>query len=219
MIVAVCCHMCLMLQIFRGNTMSNHYGRKLKNRLRVVKNGHPALRKVSPEVTVIDDELKELAHKMAVTMKENDIVGVGLAAPQVGVNTRLIVVDTRCNDDPPQSELSPGEILLNPIMPVALVNPVIVSASSEIEVLGEGCLSLPGVNGDVPRPAEVLLKATLLDGQEIQCQCGRLLARCLQHEIDHLDGVLFIDHASEEQQKEAEPVLKQLAKVEQKYLH
>lgn len=192
--------------------------RKSKRMMRIVKNGHPALRKISADILIIDDETKDLAARMITSMLENDIVGVGLAAPQVGINKRLIVIDTRSKDDPPASELSPGEILLNPRMPVALVNPVIVSASEETETCCEGCLSLPGVDGDVTRPAQVLLKATLLDGSEIQCQCGRLLARCLQHEIDHLDGILFIDHAPEEQRKAAEPVLKQLAKAEQKYL-
>ena len=191
--------------------------RPQKRRLRIVKNGHPALRKTSEPIALIDDSIRTLANQMIVSMKENDIVGVGLAAPQVGVNKRLIVIDTSCDDVPP-TELSPGESLLNPLMPVALVNPMIVSASETTATRGEGCLSLPGVDGDVTRPAEVLLKATLLDGQEIQCQCSHLLARCLQHEIDHLDGILFIDHCSEADQKAAAPVLKQLAKAEKKYL-
>ncbi|MBP5639175.1 MAG: peptide deformylase [Victivallales bacterium] len=188
-----------------------------KRRLRIVKNGNPALRKISEPITVIDDGIRKLASQMTVSMLENDIVGVGLAAPQVGINKRMIVIDTSC-DEVPANELSPGEVLLNPQMPLALINPVIVSASEDTITRGEGCLSLPGVDGDVTRPAEVLLKATLLDGQEIQCQCAHLLARCLQHEIDHLDGVLFIDHCSEEQQKKADAVMKQLAKAEKKYI-
>ena len=197
--------------------MSHPVRHTQKRRLRIVKNGHPALRRISEPIAVIDDAVRKLATQMTVTMLENDIVGVGLAAPQVGINKRMIVVDTTC-DEVPAAEMTPGEVLLNPQMPVALVNPVIVSASEETETRGEGCLSLPGVDGDVTRPVQVLLKATLLSGEEIQCQCGHLLGRCLQHEIDHLDGVLFIDHCSESDQKAAAPVLKQLAKAEKKYL-
>ena len=199
--------------------MSNFLRRRPKRRLRIVKNGHPALRAKSEEIEVIDETVRRLAADMTEAMLTNDVVGVGLAAPQVGVNRRLIVVDTRCDDDPPVTELTPGEVLLNPMMPVALVNPVIVSASSETETCSEGCLSLPGVNGDVTRPAQVLLKATLLDGTDVQCQCGRLLGRCLQHEIDHLDGILFIDLSPEVQRQAAEPVMKQVEKAEQRHLH
>ena len=191
--------------------------RPQKRRLRIVKNGNPALRKTSAPIEVIDDSIRTLANQMIVSMLENEIVGVGLAAPQVGVNKRLIVIDTS-SEEIPATEQSPGETLLNPLMPLALVNPVIVSASETTATRDEGCLSLPGVDGNVTRPAEVLLKATLLDGQEIQCQCAHLLARCLQHEIDHLDGILFIDHCSETEQKAAAPVLKQLEKAEKKYL-
>ena len=164
--------------------------------------------------------MRRLAARMVVTMQENDVVGVGLAAPQVGVNIRLIVVDTCPDEDspPPAAPLSPGEVSLNPRMPLALVNPEITWASPETTCCGEGCLSLPGVQGEVTRSARVRLNATTLDDEVIDVECGGLLARCLQHEIDHLDGVLFIDRASDEEQKAAAPLLKRMEKNELKQL-
>ncbi|HOG51132.1 MAG TPA: peptide deformylase [Lentisphaeria bacterium] len=189
-------------------------------RLRIVRNGHPALRQKSSPVKEVTAEVRRLAARMVVTMQENDIVGVGLAAPQVGVNVRLIVVDTCPDEDslPPAEPLSPGEVSLNPRMPLALVNPEITWVSPETSCCGEGCLSLPGVRGEVTRPARVRLHASTLDGEVIDIECGGLLARCLQHEIDHLDGVLFIDRAPEEQQKTAAPLLKRMEKNELKQL-
>lgn len=191
-------------------------------RLRIVKNGHPSLRQKSAPVQEITAEIKTLATRMVVTMQENEVVGVGLAAPQVGVNKRLIVVDTRPRHEDDEAEtteqLSVGETILNPMMPLALVNPQIVWKSPETVCSGEGCLSLPGVYGDVERPALVRLQATTLDGEKIEVECGGLLARCLQHEIDHLDGVLFIDRAPEEQQMEARTMMKKMEKMEKKLL-
>ncbi|MDD4097552.1 MAG: peptide deformylase [Lentisphaeria bacterium] len=189
-------------------------------RLRIVQHGHPALRRKSSPVREVTPEVRQLAARMTVTMQENDVVGVGLAAPQVGVNQRLIVVDTRPDEEapPPPGPLSPGEALLNPRMPLVLVNPEIVWSSPETACCGEGCLSLPGVHGEVTRPARVRLRAATLDGEDIEVECGGLLARCLQHEIDHLDGVLFIDRSPEEQQKAAQPLLKRMEKFELKQL-
>ncbi|MDQ0290946.1 peptide deformylase [Oligosphaera ethanolica] len=188
-------------------------------RMRIVRHGHPALRKRSEPVTAITPELVALAERMIVTMQENEVVGVGLAAPQVGVNIRLIVIDTRSEkDDSDPAVLSPGEALLNPRMPLALVNPEIVSSSAETECAGEGCLSVPDVSGEVTRPARVILRAKSLAGEELQVECGHLLSRCLQHEIDHLDGVLFIDRISAEEQKIAAPTLARMEKAEQRRL-
>ncbi len=188
-------------------------------RLRIVQNGHPALRQKSSPVKEVTAEVRRLAERMLVTMQENDVVGVGLAAPQVGVNLRLIVVDTRPDEDSlPAEPPSPGEVCLNPRMPLALVNPEITWVSPETACCGEGCLSLPGVRGEVTRPARVRLHATTLDGEAIDADCGGLLARCLQHEIDHLDGVLFIDRTPDEQQKAAATLLKRMEKFELKQL-
>ena len=198
--------------------MRNIFRRLKTKKMRIVQNGNPALRRISEPVAAIDDDIRQLADKMTYTLMNNDVEGVGLAAPQVGVNKRVIVIHTCGDNKKDKSTLSPGEILLNPMMPVTLINPELVSLSPETICSGEGCLSLPGVGGDVTRAARVVLKATLLDGQVVQVECAHLLAKCLQHEIDHLDGILFIDRISEEQLKEAEPALKLMAKEEAKRL-
>jgi peptide deformylase len=105
--------------------------------------------------------------------------GIGLAAPQVGVSTRLFVMDIR---DPE-------------IEPRALINPVIVARSGS-ESGEEGCLSLPGLVGEVERSASIVVEALDLQGKPVRIEASGLHARCIQHEIDHLDGVLFIDHLS-----------------------
>jgi len=188
-------------------------------KLRIVVNGHPSLRKVSRPIVNITAEVRELAERMIVTMLTNEVVGVGLAAPQVGVNIRLIVVKT-CSDrgHGDAAELSPGELLLNPRMPLALVNPELLSVSSELSTEVEGCLSLPGVDGRVTRPARVLLRASTLDGEVLTVECAGLLARCLQHEIDHLDGRLFYDCLSGEEQRRNAAVMRSLERVEQERL-
>lgn len=187
-------------------------------RMRVVCNGHPALRKISLPVVTITPEVHELAARMTVTMLENEIVGVGLAAPQVGVNIRLIVINTCADTKRATSALSAGELLLNPRMPLALLNPELISVSEECEAVEEGCLSLPGVSGHVNRPLRVMLSAQTLDGESLQVECGGLLARCLQHEIDHLDGKLFYDHLDAKEQKIAAPVMKSLERLEKALL-
>lgn len=183
-------------------------------KMRIVCNGHPALRRQAEAITEITPEIRELADRMIISMLENDVVGVGLAAPQVGISKRLIVIKTTGEDGKSRPGALPGELLLDPMMPVALVNPVIVSSSEETETESEGCLSLPGVSGKVTRPARVVLSARLLDGSELTAECGGLLGRCLQHEIDHLDGVLFYDHLSPQEQAKNLITMKKLEKKE-----
>ena len=107
--------------------------------------------------------------------------GIGLAAPQVGVALRLAVVDLQPDDAP---------------APIVLVNPEVTRVSEEWAVREEGCLSLPGQYADVSRPARVVVRYTDLDGKAQELEAEGLLAACVQHEIDHLDGVLFVDHLS-----------------------
>jgi peptide deformylase len=180
--------------------------------MRVCIAGEDVLRRRSKPVRAITDEVRDLAERMIVTMFEGETRGVGLAAPQVGVNVRLITVATQDDpfDLPPDA--SPGERVLGPRMPIALVNPEIVSASDVYSACSEGCLSIPGVNGDVVRPDSVVVRATLLDGEAIELDCGGLLGRCIQHEIDHLDGVLFTDRLDDEGKRRVSGQLKVLAK-------
>lgn len=140
--------------------------------------GDPVLRAKAAPVSVVDDELRRLIDDMLETMYAAD--GVGLAAPQVGVGRRVIVVDVREPDAPA----------------FALINPVVVSASEEVERGEEGCLSIPGLKEIVERPAGVVVEGLDPDGKPRRIDAHGLLARALQHEVDHLDGVLFIDRVS-----------------------
>jgi peptide deformylase len=139
--------------------------------------GDPVLRQRAEEVGEVDDDLRKLAAEMFETMYVEE--GIGLAAPQVGVSTRLFVMDVREDGAEPQ----------------AVVNPVIVEHSGS-ERGDEGCLSLPGLVGAVERPARIVMEGLDLDGKSLRIEASQLLARCIQHEIDHLDGILFIDRLS-----------------------
>jgi peptide deformylase len=140
--------------------------------------GDPVLRGRAAEIDTIDDAVRRLATSMLDTMYEAE--GVGLAAPQVGILRRLIVVDPREDG----------------VVPMALVNPRVVESSPQSERAEEGCLSIPGLRDVVERPASVTVEALGLDGEPVRLQAEGLHARVLQHEIDHLDGVLFLDRLS-----------------------
>ncbi len=156
--------------------------------------GNGSLKKESEKVTVFDRELTELARTMTRAMHE--LNGIGLAAVQIGVHKRLIVLDIAQSSmgNPP----TPGELQLLPQMPLALVNPEITEFGSEIEPYDEGCLSVPEIYAEVMRPRLIKVKAQDLSGQSIEFECGGLLARCIQHEVDHLDGYVFIDRLTDE---------------------
>ena len=134
--------------------------------------GDPVLRQKAKRITKVDKSIRRLVDDMIETM--HDAPGVGLAAPQVGVSLRLLVV-----------EATEGEIQV-------LVNPEVVKASGE-RMVDEGCLSLPGYVGTVKRHEAVTVKAQNLNGKEIRIKANELLAQALEHEIDHLNGVLFVD--------------------------
>ena len=165
----------------------------------------PALRQVAKHVKEITAEHRELASDMAETMY--DASGIGLAAVQVGVLQRLIVVDAEWargeEDDRPPKE------------PLTMINPEIVEESDEDEDYKEGCLSLPEIEGDVWRSTKIKVKYQDLDGQEVVQDAEDLLARCIQHEIDHLNGVLFIDRMSETKRKKLNNALRRLASSRQ----
>ena len=139
----------------------------------------PVLRKVAAPITEITDGVRQLLTDMAETMY--DAPGIGLAAPQISISQRLIVMDCGKDETP---EL------------FKMINPEIISRSEELAVLEEGCLSIPDQTADVERPASVEVKYTDIAGREQRLTCEGLLAACVQHEVDHLDGVLFIDHIS-----------------------
>lgn len=140
--------------------------------LEIIKYPDPTLRKKCQEVKEITPEIKKLIEDMAETMEEKG--GEGLAAPQVGVLKRAIVVKT-----------GKGQ--------VALINPRITKKSKEKEIIEEGCLSFPGFWLKIKRAKEVEVEALDLKGEKIQIKAEGFLARVIQHEIDHLDGILFVD--------------------------
>lgn len=141
---------------------------------------HPALGRKAEPIAEITGEIRALAARMTATMTAAP--GLGLAAPQVGRGVRLIVVDMACAEEVETS-------------PVAMINPEIVKTSGEI-IDEEGCLSVPGVFADVARPSRLTVRYTALDGAARELDAEDILARCLAHEIDHLDGVLFWDRLS-----------------------
>lgn len=146
--------------------------------LPIVQFPNPVLEAVCQPVSEITNEIKTLASDMAETMYEAP--GVGLAAPQVGKNIRLVVIDVSEKKD---------QLL-------TLINPEIIQTSEAVELGEEGCLSLPGIYEKVSRYAEVKVRFTDLEGQQHELQANGLLAICLQHELDHLDGKVFVDHLS-----------------------
>lgn len=162
--------------------------------LPIVQYGDPILRKRCREVKEVDDELRTLVDDMIETM--HDAHGVGLAAPQVGVDLRLAVADV--SHDPESVSLlrvNGEEADLEELMPLVFLNPDF-ELSGEKEPMEEGCLSIYDIRANVRRPSVVKGRFGLLDGTEIELETDGLLARVIQHETDHLNGVLFVDRIS-----------------------
>ncbi|MBN2647875.1 MAG: peptide deformylase [Thiotrichales bacterium] len=137
----------------------------------------PGLREVCKPVSAMNDQVDRLIDEMFYTMY--DAPGIGLAAPQVAVQQRVIVVDVSEGKD----------------QPLALINPKIIQQAGSI-TWEEGCLSLPGIYAKITRPNHILVEGMNREGKQIQIEASDLLAVCIQHEIDHLNGVLFVDHLS-----------------------
>lgn len=150
--------------------------------------GDPVLRRVADEVTDIDGKLVRLSEDMLTTMYAEP--GLGLAAPQVGVQRRLFVYDV---GDGPR----------------VLVNPVISESRGEW-VYDEGCLSVPGLSWEIVRPKEVHITGYDLDGNEVSIEADELLARLFQHELDHLDGIMLIDRLDAADRKAAKRTVREL---------
>ena len=159
--------------------------------LEIVKYGHPVLRQKGAVIGKVDDKLRQLAADMLETMDAAN--GVGLAAQQVGVPIQLTVIDVADVEDRPSTMAIDGtEVSVEEQMPLILLNPVL-ELGPEKEVGVEGCLSFPEMTADIQRSVHVKVKATGLEGEKIEFEATGLLARALQHEVDHLHGVLFID--------------------------
>jgi peptide deformylase len=152
--------------------------------------GDPVLKSRATDVDRFDDALRNQVSRMGGLM--NDALGVGLAAPQLGVSARVLVY--RVGNDAPL---------------IALINPEVEWSSSEEEILEEGCLSLPGIAVDVERPVHVRVRGQDEEGDTRVVEASGLEARVIQHEIDHLDGVLILDRTTRDQRKEAVRTLRE----------
>jgi peptide deformylase len=164
--------------------------------LNVVKYGTPILRKKGARIEEITPAIRQLIADMFETMYANK--GVGLAAQQVGLALQLTVIDVRGITDRPSSlELNGSPADVNNFMPLALINPAVKPVGTLVTG-PEGCLSFPEIFGDIARPDIVDVEALDQDGKPIEFRCGGLLSRAVQHEVDHLNGILFIDRMDHE---------------------
>ena len=178
--------------------------------LEIVKFGHPALRTKGARIAQADAKICKLAEDMLETMEAAN--GVGLAAQQVGVPIQLTVIDVAGIEDRPSTMLIGGRpVSVEQHMPLVLLNPEL-TLSKDKESGNEGCLSFPEMNAEIVRSASVKTKAQLLDGSTIEFEATGLLARALQHEVDHLHGILFIDRMNSASKASLAGKLKRLQK-------
>ncbi len=187
------------------------FNRKKKLRIRLL--GDPSLSAKAKPVDSVDDEIRELSRQMLDCMYAHD--GVGLAAPQVGIPYQIVAlhVDPEVDESGhPLHSLSPGEAELLSRMPLTLINPEIVSSSAVSSVMEEGCLSVPKIYAPVERPVSVLLKSRLLDGSTIHLECGGFLARAIQHELDHLQGIVYVQKVKSPYFEEILPHLEKIVR-------
>jgi len=168
--------------------------------LKVTQYGNPVLRKKGARIESVTLEIKQLIADMLDTMYAQK--GVGLAAQQVGVAVQLTVIDVRgVTDRPSTLELDGKEAEVEDFMPLVLINPDVKPVGTPVAG-PEGCLSFPEIFADIERPASVDVTALNEKGKPIQFRCGGLLARAVQHETDHLNGILFIDRMDKKSKKE-----------------
>jgi peptide deformylase len=176
--------------------------------LEVVQYGHPVLRQKGARITAITPEIQNLVEDMFETMR--GAKGVGLAAQQIGRALQLTVIDVRgVTDRPSTLQIDGKEADVAAAMPLVLINPE-VKPAGDPEAGTEGCLSFPEIFGEVKRAATADVTAMDAKGKTIEFRCGGLLARAIQHELDHLNGILFIDRMSRAEREELKPRLEEL---------
>ena len=176
--------------------------------LPVVKYGTPVLRQKGERVETVTATIKKLIADMLETMYANK--GIGLAAQQVGVPVQLTVIDVRGVTDRPSSlEMNGRPADVDEFMPLVLLNPHVTPVGKPVAG-PEGCLSFPEIYAEITRPDIVDVKALGRDGKEVEFRCGGLLARAVQHETDHLHGILFIDRMDKRTKEELRPEFEQL---------
>ena len=182
--------------------------------LPIVQYGDPVLRAKGRRIDQVDERIRELAANMIETM--HDANGVGLAAQQIGEDIQLTVIDVSQVEDRPSSMTLHGkDVDFNELMPLVLVNPV-VTLASETEIGTEGCLSFPEITGEIERAHSVSVQAQDLNGNLVEFEASGLLARAIQHEVDHLNGILFIDRMNSVAKVSLASRLKRLQKETQR---
>ena len=164
--------------------------------------GDPVLRKKAASIGEVTSEIRTLVEDMAATMF--DAPGIGLAAPQVGKSVRLFIVDPNMGEVEDVYEY------------VAFIDPVIVERSDDRVIIEEGCLSVPDIRADVERPRTLKIDFTDLTGERHSAEVGGMLARVIQHEYDHLDGILFVDRINPVRRRLLGKQLKQLSRSQKK---
>jgi len=183
-------------------------------RLSILQYGDLILRAKGKHIEKIDNRIRELAQNMIETMHAAN--GVGLAAPQVGESLQLTVLDVSQVEDRPSTMKLNGENTdPQSAMPLVLINPEI-DLGSETEMGTEGCLSFPEITGEIERAKSVTVRARNLDGEAIEIEATGFLARAIQHEVDHLNGILFIDRMSSAAKTSLSSKLKRLLKETQR---
>ncbi len=183
-------------------------------KLRITKYGEPILRAKGRRLEKVDDRIRELAANMIETMHAAN--GVGLAAQQIGEALQLTVLDiSRVEDRPSTLRVNGEEVDPIEAMPLVLVNPEL-KLDEETELGPEGCLSIPDVSADVVRAVRVTARARTIEEKDIELEAGGLLARALQHEVDHLNGILFVDRLSAAAKAALASRLKRLQKENRK---
>lgn len=170
--------------------------------------GAPILRKKAVPVTVFDDKLTERADTMLQAMYIAN--GIGLAAPQVGQDLQMFVIDLQLENSSAKVTLDGRSLPIALVQPLCCINPSFEPVNDVQVVDREGCLSLPELCGNVKRYYEIVLKYQDLNGEKHTLQCNDLFARCIQHEFDHLRGILFVDRLSKIERKENQELLNEI---------
>jgi peptide deformylase len=178
--------------------------------LQIVHYNDPVLRKKGEKISSFDASLAQLADDLVETMHEAG--GIGLAAQQIGQAVQLCVVDLRQAEVDYTWKLDGKKPPKELIMPLALVNPALVAEREPTTESEEGCLSFPEIRGDVIRPDQLRLRYQDVQGHPHTLECTGLLSRCIQHEADHLNGILFIDRMDKKTLARLDPALKALKK-------
>ena len=183
-------------------------------RLSILQYGDPILRAKGKRVEKIDNRIRELAQNMIETMHAAN--GVGLAAPQIGESLQLAVLDvSQVEDRPSTMKMNGKDFDPEKTMPLVLVNPQI-DLGGETEMGTEGCLSFPEITGEIARSKSIIVRGQNLDGEPIELETTGFLSRAVQHEVDHLNGILFIDRMSSAAKTSLSSKLKRLQKETQR---